>query len=75
MNVHAPVPLRLTAGIVALLAPAFASATNGYFTHGNSVKSNGIAGIGIALPQDGLAAAANPAGTALVGNRLDVGAT
>lgn len=75
MNIHAPVPLRLTAGIVALLAPAFASATNGYFTHGNSVKSNGIAGIGIALPQDGLAAAANPAGTALVGNRLDVGAT
>lgn len=75
MNVRTPTRLRLAAGIVGLLAPAFASATNGYFTHGNSVKSNGIAGIGIALPQDGLAAAANPAGTVLVGDRLDVGAT
>ena len=57
----------------ALLAPLGAQATNGYFSAGYGSKSQGIAGIGIALPQDGLAAAANPAGTAAVGNRLDLG--
>lgn len=66
---------RLALAVAALLAPAFAHATNGYFTHGNSVKSDGIAGIGVALPQDALAAASNPAGTAIVGERLDIGAT
>lgn len=55
--------------------PTFAFATNGYFQHGYGVKSLGIAGIGIALPQDGLAAATNPAGTALVGDRIDAGLT
>jgi len=50
-------------------------ATDGYFSHGYGVKAQGIAGVGIALPQDGLAAATNPAGTALVGNRVDVGLT
>lgn len=60
---------------VALSAPGLAVATNGYFTHGTSIKSDGIAGIGIALPQDALAAAANPAGTGLVGDRVDVGLT
>lgn len=50
-----------------------AHATNGYFAHGYGVNSEAVAGVGVALPQDGLAAATNPAGTALVGNRLDVG--
>jgi long-chain fatty acid transport protein len=59
----------------ALLAPLGAHATNGYFSHGYGAKSQGIAGVGIALPQDALAAATNPAGTASVGNRLDLGAT
>ena len=54
------------------LAPA-SWATNGYFANGYGVKSEGIAGIGIALPQDTLAIASNPAGLASVGNRLDVG--
>lgn len=63
------------AAAAALLAPGLAAATNGYFSHGYGVKSQGIAGIGIALPQDALAAASNPAGTAWVGNRFDVGAT
>ena len=52
-----------------------ALATNGYFSHGYGVKSMGMAGVGIALPQDGLAAATNPAGTAFVGDRLDLGLT
>ena len=55
------------------LAPTAALATNGYFSHGYGVRSQSVAGVGIALPHDGLAAATNPAGTALVGDRLDVG--
>lgn len=65
----------LLAPILALLGNSPAFATNGYFSHGYGVKSQGIAGIGIALPQDGLAAASNPAGTALVGDRIDLGLT
>ncbi|MCK6395487.1 OmpP1/FadL family transporter [Zoogloea sp.] len=57
----------------ALAWPALASATNGYFSHGYGVRAQGVAGVAIALPQDGLAAAANPAGTALVGDRFDLG--
>jgi hypothetical protein len=34
-------------------------------------RITGGAGVGIALPQDALAAAANPAGFAFVGNRFD----
>jgi len=58
-----------------VLLPGMALATSGYFSHGYGVKSMGMAGVGIALPQDGLAAATNPAGTAFVGNRLDLGLT
>lgn len=68
-------PLTPFALALALLAPLGAHATNGYFSAGYGIQSQGIAGIGVALPQDGLAAAANPAGTGLVGNRLDVGLT
>lgn len=70
---HLP-SLRWPALVLATaLTPLAAHATNGYFTHGYGAKSQGIAGVGIALPQDGLAAATNPAGTALVGNRADLG--
>ena len=64
---------RRTALAAAMFSPLFAHATNGYFSNGYGIKSQGIAGIGVALPQDGLAAASNPAGTALVGDRIDVG--
>jgi long-chain fatty acid transport protein len=52
-----------------------AFATNGYFMHGYGIKAQGQAGVSIAQPQDALAAANNPAGTAWIGNRFDVGAT
>ncbi len=58
---------------VAAVLPGVAHATNGYFSHGYGVKSQAVAGVGVALPQDGLTAATNPAGTAFVGNRLDAG--
>lgn len=57
--------------LTGLAVPAFA--TNGYFQHGYGVKSQGMAGVGIALPQDAMAAATNPAGMAMVGDRVDIG--
>ncbi|MDE2400678.1 MAG: outer membrane protein transport protein [Burkholderiales bacterium] len=68
-------PVRLAAlTLLSLMAlPQLSHATNGYFSHGYGVKSQAAAGVGIALPQDGLTAATNPAGTAFTGNRLDVG--
>lgn len=63
--------------IAALIAVAGLStsafATNGYFSHGFGMKAKGMAGVGIALPQDALAAATNPAGITEIGDRLDVG--
>ncbi|MEZ5527509.1 MAG: outer membrane protein transport protein [Gammaproteobacteria bacterium] len=63
----------LGAAIAISLLPVTASATNGYFTHGIGARSLAVAGVGVALPQDGLAAAINPAGIARLGNRLDLG--
>ena len=70
MKLKKLVGLLMIAGIA---APGVASATNGYFSHGYGIKAKGMAGVGIALPQDALAAATNPAGMVMVGNRLDVG--
>ena len=56
-----------------MVAPA-AYATNGYFAHGYGTKNKALAGGGVALPQDAMIAATNPAGMVFVGNRLDVGA-
>jgi len=56
-----------------LAAPMSAFATNGYFSHGYSVKSKGLAGGGSALPQDAMIAADNPAGMVKVGKRMDLG--
>lgn len=61
--------------VVMLFGSSTAFATDGYFSHGYGVKSQGIGGVGIALPQDGLAAATNPAGTAFLSDRADVGLT
>ena len=48
-------------------------ATDGYFETGYGVKQQGQGGAGVALPQDSLAAATNPAGMVFVGNRFDIG--
>jgi len=56
-----------------LAAPMSAFATNGYFSHGYSAKSKGMAGGGSALPQDAMIAADNPAGMVKVGERMDLG--
>jgi long-chain fatty acid transport protein len=67
--------LLLPALLAGLLLPLGARATDGYFSNGYGSKSQGEGGVGIALPQDSLAAASNPAGTAYVGDRLDLGLT
>jgi long-chain fatty acid transport protein len=61
--------------VVGLSASRVATATDGYFSHGYGVKSQGMGGVGIALSQDALAAATNPAGMVSVGDRVDAGAT
>ncbi len=66
---------RLLACAIAasLAAPMSAFATNGYFSHGYGTKNKGLAGGGVALPQDAMIAATNPAGMAFVGERMDLG--
>ncbi|MCB5191394.1 outer membrane protein transport protein [Methylobacillus arboreus] len=61
--------------LMALWAADNAYATDGYFSHGYGVRAQGAGGVGIALPQDSLVAASNPAGLSLVGDRLDIGAS
>lgn len=53
-------PTLLAAATLMALSP-LAHATNGYFSHGYGVQSQSMAGVGIALPLDGLTAATNPA--------------
>ena len=60
--------LGLTVGFVAT-----ASATNGYFGHGYSLKNKGMAGAGVAVPTDAMGVSTNPATLTEVGNRLDLG--
>ncbi len=59
------------AGLVTVSSAAFA--TDGYFSDGYGIKAKGMAGVAIAMPQDTLAAANNPAGMVWQGDRLDLG--
>ncbi len=65
---------KILVAMIAAGAMGSAYATDGYFSDGFGMKSKGMAGVGIALPQDALAAANNPAGMVMVGNRVDLGA-
>ncbi len=78
MNTQGTTARRLQA--IALLAAAqmtvlaaVASATNGYLIHGIGTRSKALAGAGVALPEDALASAVNPAGLAFVGKHRDFG--
>ncbi len=63
----------LAAAILVAL-PGLSLATNGYFSHGYGVKSKSMAGAGVAMSMDAMAAATNPAGMANVGNNFVFGA-
>jgi long-chain fatty acid transport protein len=58
--------------LTALAFTSTASATTGYFGLGFGAKSMGLAGATVSNPQDAIAAASNPAGMALVGERVDI---
>lgn len=60
--------------IYMVLTPSFASATNGYFSHGYGAINKSLGGAGAAWSQDSLSAATNPAGMNSVGNKIDFGA-
>lgn len=67
---------ELFATILTATAAVFCSAAhaeNGYMDIGIGAKSKGMGGVGVALPQDSLCAALNPAGMAMVGDRVDLG--
>jgi long-chain fatty acid transport protein len=66
--------LAFAVGLAATV-PSLAWATNGYFSHGVSIKEKGLVGAGAAYSQDTLAAGTNPAGMVWQGNRWDVGAS
>lgn len=67
--------LRRSALAAALLSVLTAThATNGYSPTGFGTANKGLAGAGVALPQDALAGATNPAGMVYLGDRIDLGA-
>jgi len=62
-----------TASVLSALAfTSTASATTGYFGLGFGAKAMGLAGATVSNPQDSIAASTNPAGMALVGERVDI---
>ena len=65
---------QLSAGVVCLIVASPVIATNGYFAHGYGTKNKALVGGGVALPQDAMIAATNPAGMVFVGDRIDLGA-
>jgi len=65
--------VRRALGALLALAVSQAQATVGYFQLGYGIKAKGMAGVGIAFPQDALAPATNPAGVAKLGNSIQVG--
>jgi long-chain fatty acid transport protein len=60
--------------VAGLLLAGNAFATNGYFTHGTGTKNKSMAGAGIALPEDAIDVANNPAVAPFVGDQFVVGA-
>jgi len=60
--------------VAACCAPAFAFATNGYFSHGYGMKAKGMGGASTATADDTFGGATNPAKMVFVGDRIDFGA-
>ncbi len=61
----------LMVGMVFVAQSAYA--TNGYFAHGYGVNDQALGGAGVALPQDSIDAAVNPANMVFLGKRYDFG--
>lgn len=57
--------------MLAAVTPVVAHAATGIYLQGYGIEEQGMGGASIAAPQTALAAATNPAGIGVVGNRLD----
>ena len=64
---------RLATAIVTLLLTTPLWATNGYFTHGTGTKNKGMAGSGLAMPEDAISIANNPAAALANTGKYDLG--
>jgi len=58
--------------LISLAIPGIANATNGLYGHAYGARQSGIAGSGIAFPQDALIAAINPAGVVQLGKSREI---
>jgi len=65
--------IRLLAAAILMPLGSVAHATNGYSPTGFGTTNKGLAGAGVAFPQDALTGATNPAGIVRLDDRLDVG--
>lgn len=65
--------VALASSAAALAVPQAAHATDGYFLNGMGAKAKGAGGVAIAMPDDAVAIAANPAAALDLGERLDIG--
>lgn len=68
---RAAIALAFSASAIA--APHAAFATDGYFLNGMGAKAKGAGGVAIAMPEDAVSIAANPAAAVDLGERLDIG--
>jgi len=64
---------QLFTAIAALLLSTPLWATNGYFTHGTGTKNKGLAGSGLAMPEDAISIANNPAAALSNTGKYDAG--
>lgn len=65
--------LSMLATALAFLCQNPASATNGYFSHGNGSVAKAMGGAATAMTEDSFGGANNPASMVWVGNRFDAG--
>jgi long-chain fatty acid transport protein len=64
---------QLATAISILLVSTPLWATNGYFTHGIGTKNKGMAGSGLAMPEDAISVANNPAAALANAGKYDIG--
>lgn len=64
---------QLTTVIATLLLTTPVWATNGYFMHGIGSKNKGMAGSGLAMPEDAISVANNPAAALANAGKYDLG--
>jgi len=64
---------QLFTALATLLLTTPLWATNGYFMHGTGTKNKGLAGSGLAMPEDAISVANNPAAALQAAGKYDLG--